>query len=111
MAASPNQAIRVAVNGGGLAGASLARFLLKKPGLEVNVYESAPEFSERGAAVGIALNGLQAMELMGKDVRAAIDKAGGVESNSNRVCMVSLDSIYYYQTLSPSRRLQSWALC
>ena len=53
---TPNHKLRIAISGGGLAGATLANALVKHPHLDVHVYESALEFSERGASVGLALN-------------------------------------------------------
>ncbi|KAI0153309.1 salicylate hydroxylase [Xylariaceae sp. FL1272] len=43
----PSPTIRIAIVGGGLAGASLANALINIPQLEVHVFESEPEFSER----------------------------------------------------------------
>ncbi|OAA70708.1 salicylate hydroxylase [Cordyceps fumosorosea ARSEF 2679] len=86
--AQPN--IRVAIVGGGLGGASMANALLNKPRLDVHVYESAPEFSERGAAVGIPTHAIGALEAIIPSARDVIlDKAGAVPSNSSRIVLAS----------------------
>lgn len=85
---SPDHPLKIAIIGGGLAGATLLNALLKHPHLEANIYESAPEFSERGAAVGIAKNGQEALEEIGGTVRDALDRAGAVIMSSSRMYMV-----------------------
>lgn len=86
-------AIKIAVIGGGLAGATLANALLKHAHLDVHVYESAPEFSERGAAVGLASDAQRALkQVVGeKEASALLDKAGAVAQASTRLCIVSFD--------------------
>lgn len=54
--------IRIAISGGGLAGATLAHALLKHAHLDVHIFESAEAFKEAGA-VGIARNALSALDL------------------------------------------------
>jgi salicylate hydroxylase len=82
------QPMRIAIIGGGLAGATLMNALLKHSHVDVDIYESAPEFSECGAAVGIATNGQAALEEIGGPVACALDRAGAVVMSSSRVCMV-----------------------
>lgn len=83
-------AIRVAVIGGGLAGASLAASLCMYPHLQVKVYEAAPVFSEQGAAVGIGKNGQRALQLMAvstndsQGLLGILKRAGGVANRGNR---------------------------
>lgn len=83
-------AIKIAVIGGGLAGATLANALLKHAHLDVHVYESAPEFSERGAAVGLASDAQRALkQVVGEnEAGALLDKAGAVAQASTRLCIV-----------------------
>ncbi|PSN69351.1 salicylate hydroxylase [Corynespora cassiicola Philippines] len=81
--------IKIAVIGGGIAGATLTNALMKHPHLDVDIFESAPEFSERGAAVGIAQNGQVALKEIGGSVIGALDRAGAVLMNSSRMCMAS----------------------
>ncbi|KAM3075728.1 hypothetical protein ACMFMG_007858 [Clarireedia jacksonii] len=64
--------LKVAISGGGLAGATLAT-----------------EFSERGAAVGISVNGQRALAEIGTEVRDALDKAGAVKMNSSRLMIAT----------------------
>jgi salicylate hydroxylase len=84
---SPNR-LKIAISGGGLAGATVASALQSNPHVEVNIYESAAQFSERGAAIGISVNGQRALTEIGTEVRDALDKAGAVAMNSSRMMIV-----------------------
>lgn len=66
--------VRVAIVGGGIGGICTAIGLLKYPHIDVQVYESAPNFSEIGAGVGIGPNAQQALDLVAPEARAAYDK-------------------------------------
>lgn len=68
--------IRIAISGGGLAGASLLRALLQYPHLDIHIFESASEFKEAGAAVGTTRNALAALDLMG--LMPCLERAGAV---------------------------------
>jgi hypothetical protein len=85
--------LRIAIVGGGLAGATLMNALTNYPHLDVNIYESAPEFSERGAAVGLSENAQRAMSELGPNVREALGRAGAVQMNSTRFVIVRLSKI------------------
>lgn len=74
--AMSQKSIRVAITGGGLAGASLIHALLPHTHLDVHIFESAPVFKEGGAAVGIARNALSALDLMG--ATACLERAEAV---------------------------------
>lgn len=89
---SSDQSIKITIIGCGLAGATLANALLKYPHLDVNIFESAPEFSERGAAVGIAANAQAALAEIGGVVADVVERAGGVIMTSSRLCMVRRSS-------------------
>lgn len=82
--------IKIAVIGGGLAGASIANALLRHAHLDVHVYESAAEFSERGAAVGLASDAQRALkEVVGEtEASTLLEKAGAVVQASSRLCIV-----------------------
>lgn len=87
------QKIRIAIVGGGLAGATVANALYQHPHLDIHVYEAAPKFSERGAAVGLATNALVALDLVIPSAREVVmDKAGAVPMHDNPmlfVCKIS----------------------
>ncbi|KAI1377124.1 salicylate hydroxylase [Hypoxylon crocopeplum] len=70
--------IRIAISGGGLAGASLAHALTSYPHLEVHIFESADTFREAGAAIGIARNALGALDLIGPSAAQCLERAGAV---------------------------------
>lgn len=70
--------IRVAIVGGGIAGATLLHALLPLEHVQVHIYESAPAFREAGMAIGIARNAFQALELISPSARGALEKAGSI---------------------------------
>lgn len=70
--------IRVAISGGGLAGACLAHSLLQYPHLDVHIFESATAFKEAVAAVGIVQNARRALDLIGVSATQCLEKAGAV---------------------------------
>lgn len=76
--------VRVAISGGGLAGATLAHALLKHAHLDVHIFESAGAFREDGAAVGLALNALSALDLIGASAAACPVRAGAVDQKGVR---------------------------
>jgi salicylate hydroxylase len=90
---STSQKITIAVIGGGLAGATLANALVKHPHIDVKIFESASEFSERGAAVGINMGAQAALAGIGGPLKDVIERAGGVVMASSRAVMVSIHII------------------
>ncbi|RWA09225.1 hypothetical protein EKO27_g5884 [Xylaria grammica] len=82
---------RVAIVGGGLAGATLANALIRVSQMDVHVFESAAEFSERGAAVGLGINAQRALNkiISAPAAVALLDKAGGVPTNTSRLVLGS----------------------
>ncbi|KJZ69353.1 hypothetical protein HIM_11254 [Hirsutella minnesotensis 3608] len=81
--------MRVAIIGGGLAGAALANGLQQVAHLEMHVYEAASDFSERGAALGLAeLHQLALAQLL-PSVDDTLSKAGAVPMTSTRVLIGS----------------------
>ncbi|KAK6956724.1 hypothetical protein Daesc_002004 [Daldinia eschscholtzii] len=80
---------RVAIIGGGLAGASLANALIRVPRVDVHVFESAPTFSERGAAVGLSKTSQLALDQILPSGPDLLSKAGAVPMNSSRVILGS----------------------
>ncbi|KAI1480915.1 salicylate hydroxylase [Daldinia eschscholtzii] len=80
---------RVAIIGGGLAGASLANALIRVPRVDVHVFESAPAFSERGAAVGLSKTSQLALDQILPSGPDLLSKAGAVPMNSSRVILGS----------------------
>lgn len=62
--------------GGGIAGLALAAGLVKKPHIDVHVYESVPAYKDVGAGLALHLNAIKAMGLIGPEVKEAyFDKA------------------------------------
>jgi salicylate hydroxylase len=86
-----NNHIRIAVIGGGLAGVITAIALVKIPHLEVHVFESEAEFSERGQGIGLSQLALQALDDI---IPSATDllktKAGAVPIGASRVVIVCI---------------------
>jgi salicylate hydroxylase len=70
--------IRIAISGGGIAGASLLRAILPLPHIDAHIFESAPKFREAGVAFGIETNAREALELMGSSPKTCLERAGGV---------------------------------
>ncbi|KAI2637704.1 salicylate hydroxylase [Hypomontagnella submonticulosa] len=81
--------IRVAIIGGGLAGATLANALINLPHLDLNLYESAPEFSERGAAVTLGPYAQKALQQILPSVKETLKRAGGVPKPHSRTVLGS----------------------
>lgn len=70
--------IRVAVIGGGIAGATMAHASTKYPHLDVQIFEAAPEFKDTGAAIGLTANARAALKLIGPSAEKAFERAGAV---------------------------------
>src|SRR5262245_40390780 len=58
------QPLRVAVVGGGIGGAAAAAALLQR-GIDVRLYEQAPQLTEVGAGVAIQPNGVRTLQRLG----------------------------------------------
>ncbi|KAI0427085.1 salicylate hydroxylase [Xylaria sp. FL1042] len=78
---------RVATIGGGRAGPTLANALVRESHIEIHVFESASEFSERGAAVGLGINAQMALNQVLPSATALLEKAGAVPLNSSRLVL------------------------
>jgi salicylate hydroxylase len=63
---------RVAIIGGGIGGLTAARALCRRRGIEVAIYEAAPELREIGAGVALGPNAMKVLRSLGleDDVRA-----------------------------------------
>ncbi|PLB46209.1 salicylate hydroxylase [Aspergillus steynii IBT 23096] len=70
--------IRIAILGGGLAGASLLHALRPHEHLDAHIFESAPAFKEAGMAIGVASNALEALDLIGPSIGQCLQRAGAV---------------------------------
>ena len=86
-----NPSIRIAIIGGGLAGASLIHALIKFAHLDVHIFEAAPEFREAGMAIGIARNAQAALELIGPSASQCLDQAGAVPMRGVRYMLAQGD--------------------
>ncbi|KUJ09970.1 FAD/NAD(P)-binding domain-containing protein [Mollisia scopiformis] len=76
--------VRIAISGGGLAGLTLLNGLLKYPHLSVEIFESATNCSERGAAVSLGINAQNALHELGPVLEEAVSLAGAIPYNSSR---------------------------
>lgn len=79
---SVDKKIRIAILGGGLAGAAAFRALDKNPNLQVDIFESAPTFREQGVAIGFNSNACRALALLGLEEHLKV--AGAVQMASMR---------------------------
>ncbi|ROW14592.1 hypothetical protein VPNG_03165 [Cytospora leucostoma] len=79
-----SRSIRVAITGGGLAGACLIHALLKHAHLDVHIFESAADFRETGAAIGLPRNALTALDLIGPSAVQSLERAGAVAMRGAR---------------------------
>ncbi|KAI0878353.1 salicylate hydroxylase [Hypoxylon argillaceum] len=76
--------IRVAISGGGLAGASLLHALLQELHLDVHIFESAENFTQAGAAVAMTRNALAALNAIGPATSQCLKNAGAVAMQGAR---------------------------
>ena len=64
--------VKIAIAGGGIAGLALAAAVHRKhPHIDCHVYESVPEYKDVGAGLALHKNAIQAMGLIGPEVRKA----------------------------------------
>lgn len=85
--ASPST-IRVAISGGGVAGALLLHALLPLPHIDAHIFESAPQFREAGVAFGLGRNATNALDFIGPAAKACLERAGGVQMKGS-ACYVA----------------------
>ena len=78
MSNSNEPRLRIAISGGGLAGAITCHALSLHAHLDVHIFESAPAFKEAGAAIGIARNAQKALNLIGPSAVDRLKSAGAV---------------------------------
>ncbi|KAI0402966.1 salicylate hydroxylase [Xylaria palmicola] len=83
--------IRIAIPGGGLAGASLMCALLQYPHLDVHIFESASAFREAGMAVGVTRNAQDALDLIGPRAAELLKLAGAVPMRGVRFMIAQKD--------------------
>ncbi|KAK4447811.1 hypothetical protein QBC34DRAFT_466821 [Podospora aff. communis PSN243] len=83
MGSNPTQ-IHIAIIGAGIAGLALAAGLTKKPHLSFHIYESVPAHRDVGAGLALHANAINAMALLGPEVRRAyLDAAVSVASEED----------------------------
>ncbi|KAK4225227.1 putative salicylate hydroxylase [Podospora fimiseda] len=76
--------ISIAIIGGGIAGLSLAAGLIKKPHLDIHIYEAVPQHKDVGAGLALHRNAIKAMSLIGPEVyQAYLDKAIDISSEAD----------------------------
>ncbi|KAL7621675.1 hypothetical protein AAE478_009002 [Parahypoxylon ruwenzoriense] len=79
MSTSPST-IRVAIIGGGLAGAALLRGLLRYQHVAVDMYESRPAFREEGPGLSFTRNTQAILRAIDPDLELCLERAGAVVS-------------------------------
>ncbi|KAK8066866.1 FAD/NAD(P)-binding domain-containing protein [Apiospora hydei] len=79
------ESIRIAISGGGLAGASLVHALLQYNHLDVHIFEEA------GAAIGVNRAALTALDLIGPSAAQSLQNAGAVPQQSVRFMLAQGD--------------------
>lgn len=68
--------IRIAISGGGIAGATLLHALVQHSHLDIHIFEAATAFREGGASLGIPGNAMKAFELIGSSAAQCVGRAG-----------------------------------
>ncbi|KAI1392730.1 FAD/NAD(P)-binding domain-containing protein [Hypoxylon trugodes] len=81
--------LRIAIIGGGLAGATLANVLIQIPHVAVHVYESTPEFSSRGAAIVLTNTSQKSFQRAIPSAPDILKKTGAVPKNSTQLILGS----------------------
>ncbi|KAI0101092.1 FAD/NAD(P)-binding domain-containing protein [Daldinia grandis] len=77
MSSSPS-AIRVAIIGGGLAGATVLRGLLRYPHITVDMYESRPTFRDGGPGLAFTSKAQDILAAIDPELEYCLDRAGAV---------------------------------
>ncbi|KAI1765793.1 FAD/NAD(P)-binding domain-containing protein [Hypoxylon sp. FL1150] len=77
MSSAPST-IRVAIIGGGLAGAALLRGLLRYPHIAVDMYESRPAFREEGPGLAFTTSTQAFLAAIDPELELCLDRAGAV---------------------------------
>lgn len=81
--------IRIGIIGGGIAGITTAIALVKHPHVDVQVYEGASQFHERGAGVGLSPLALEALDdIIPSAIELLKSQAGAVELDAARLVVV-----------------------
>ncbi|XXH02230.1 hypothetical protein Hte_008598 [Hypoxylon texense] len=80
MSSSPSR-VRVAIIGGGLAGAALLRGLLRYPHISVDMYESRPAFREEGPGLAFTTSTQAMLAAIDPDLERCLDRAGAVRTS------------------------------
>ncbi len=87
----------------------LANALVQIRGFEIDLFESAPAFTERGAAVGISSKAKEALQELVPSASELLRKAGGSQT-TRLVLSWSVTSFRYlpYDYNMPSLDCDSW---
>lgn len=80
--------VQVAISGGGLVGAAIARALYQQHHIQIKIYESTPEVSEKGMVIGLAINAQWAMIKLLPNVEDLLKRAGAVTFKSSRMMLM-----------------------
>jgi salicylate hydroxylase len=79
---SPTSAIRVAILGGGLAGATLLRGLLRYPHIAADLYESRPYLKEEGPSIDLSDTAQDVLRAIDPTAGQCLDRAGAIYNSS-----------------------------
>ncbi|KAI1372481.1 FAD/NAD(P)-binding domain-containing protein [Hypoxylon crocopeplum] len=84
MSSSPST-IRVAIIGGGLAGAAVLRGLLRYPHIAVDMYESRPAFREEGPGLTFTTSTQAILAAIDPDLEQCLDRAGALVTTTETI--------------------------
>ncbi|KAI1408868.1 hypothetical protein F5Y13DRAFT_98988 [Hypoxylon sp. FL1857] len=89
MAYTPPSRIGIAIIGGRPSRGSSSECPHPIPHLDIQLFEVVPEFSERGAALGLAVNAQQVPQQITPPTQELLEKAGAIPMSCTRALLAS----------------------